>query len=187
MKKCQRILILILIIGLLLTACSSTDQSAAPEATKEEDEIPAWFDMPMKDVQTGETFTISDLSGKVILIETMAMWCPTCLKQEKEVKMVLELLGDRDDFIIIAMDVDPNENATALKAYIQENELDWIFVIPSIEIKRDISNRYTAQLLNPPTVPMLIIDRNGDVYGLPFGVKGATALHNTILTYLDDE
>jgi hypothetical protein len=84
------------------------------------------------------------------------------------------------------MDIDSNENAEALSAYIDEHDLDWIFVIASTEIKRDISNRYTAQLLNPPTVPMLVIDRNGDVYGLPFGIKNATALYNTILTYLDE-
>jgi hypothetical protein len=59
-------------------------------------------------------------------------------------------------------------------------------VVASPEIIRDIGNRYTAQLLNPPLAPMLIIDRNGDVYGLPYGVKAADALHRTILSYLDE-
>ena len=36
---------------------------------------PAWFDVPMVDVRTWQTFTINDHHGKVILVETLAMWC----------------------------------------------------------------------------------------------------------------
>lgn len=186
MKYRRLVLFLILLSTLLISACSSLGQGTASELTNEEDEIPAWFEMPMTDVRTGEEFTISDLSGKVILIETMAMWCPTCLSQELEVKEVLALLGDRDDFVSIALDVDSKESAEALRAFTEEHELDWIFVVASPEIIRDIGNRYTAQLLNPPLAPMLIIDRNGDVYGLPYELKEADALHRTILSYLDD-
>ena len=74
----------------------------------------------------------------------------------------------------------------ALNVYISENKLDSIFVIASTEIKRELGNHYSAEILNPPLVPMLIIDRNGDVYGLPYGIKKAEALHKTILSYLDD-
>lgn len=187
MNKRIFLLILTIITLLFIAACSSDKQTDSSSEGVSEEEIPAWFDMEMTDVRTNETFTISDLSGKVILIETMAMWCPTCLKQEREVQKMLELLGERDDFINIAMDIDSNENAEALNAYIDENNLDWIFVIASTEIKRELGNRYTAELLNPPLVPMLIIDRNGDVYGLPYGVKKAEALHKTLLTYLDKQ
>lgn len=185
MKKRKIAFILVLLLTQIISACSLINQDISPESVSEEEEIPAWFEMPMTDVRSGETFTISDLSGKVILVETMAMWCPTCLTQEREVQKVLGLLGERDDFVNIAMDVDSNENAEALRGYIAEHELDWIFVIASVEIKRDLGNRYSAQLLNPPVAPMLIIDRNGNVYGLPYGLKKADALYNTILTYLD--
>lgn len=185
LKRRKYTFVLAVLLALLVSACSSNQSATNPESSSEAAEIPAWFEMPMTDVRTGDEFTISDLSGKVILIETMAMWCPTCLKQELEVQKVNDLLADRDDFVSIAMDVDSKENAEALREYIDENELDWIFVVASTEIIRDIANRYTAQLLNPPLVPMLIIDRNGDVYGLPYGVKSAGALHRTILSYLD--
>jgi thiol-disulfide isomerase/thioredoxin len=185
LKKQKYHFMLAVVLTLLVSACSLNQLGTPSESSGEDAEIPAWFEMPMTDIRTGEEFTISDLSGKVILIETMAMWCPTCLKQELEVKKVNDLLGERDDFVSIAIDVDSKEDAEALRIYVDENELDGIFVVAYTELIRDIANRYTAELLNPPLVPMLIIDRNGDVYGLPYGLKPAGALHRTIMSYLE--
>jgi thiol-disulfide isomerase/thioredoxin len=67
---------------------------------------PAWYGADLTNAATGETFRIQDLKGKVVLVETMAMWCPTCLSQEKEVKALYEQLGQRDDFVSIGIDVD---------------------------------------------------------------------------------
>ncbi|MEJ2550514.1 MAG: TlpA disulfide reductase family protein [Anaerolineales bacterium] len=185
MKKRKYVFFVVLALTLFVAACGSSSPTTTSASVNEGDQTPAWFEMPMTDVRSGEEFTISDLSGKVILVETMAMWCPTCLKQEGEVKQVQELLGARDDFVNIALDVDPKENAEALKSYVDEHGFDWIFSVASPEIARDLGNRYSAQLLNPPLVPMLIIDKNGDVYGLPYGLKSAEALHITLLSYLD--
>ena len=49
---------------------------------------------------------------------------------------------------------------------------------------RALGNLYSAEYLNPPLEPMLIIDRHGDVYGLPYGFKSAEALSNTLEQYL---
>ena len=47
-------------------------------------ETPAWAAAPLTDVTTGKAFTISELKGKVVLVENMAIWCPTCLRQQRE-------------------------------------------------------------------------------------------------------
>ena len=39
-------------------------------------EAPAWYSASLTDVNTGQAFTINDCKGKVILVETLAMWCP---------------------------------------------------------------------------------------------------------------
>ena len=61
--------LLLLMMGWSLSACSltSTNRITPTEASK-----PDWFDIPLTDVQTGETFTINDFAGKVVLLETMA-------------------------------------------------------------------------------------------------------------------
>ena len=48
-------------------------------------DIPAWFSVPLTDVNTGSQFSISDFKGKVVLVEAMAVWCSTCISQQGEV------------------------------------------------------------------------------------------------------
>jgi thiol-disulfide isomerase/thioredoxin len=192
MKKQNLVLILVLLFVLLTSACGSISNStdaitAKQDAASEEVGTPVWFEMPLTDVRTGQTITISELSNKVVLVETMAMWCPTCLKQELEVQKMHNMLGERDDLISIAIDIDSNENADALNDYIDEHDFDWFFVVASPELKRDIGNHYGANFLTPPAVPLLIIDRYGDAYGLPYGLKKAESLSKTLQTFLDED
>jgi hypothetical protein len=41
------------------------------------------------------------------------------------------------------------------------------------------------QYLNPPSAPMFVVDRQGGVHALPFGVKSADALQKALQPYLD--
>jgi hypothetical protein len=74
-------------------------------------ETPDWFHAELVNVATGEPFRIADYQGKVVLVETMAMWCSNCLKQQQQVKALHDLLGERDDFISVGLDIDINEDA----------------------------------------------------------------------------
>ena len=42
-------------------------------------------------------FTLADFKGKVVLVETMAVWCSTCLRQQTNVLALHEDLGERDE------------------------------------------------------------------------------------------
>ena len=170
---------------------AAVEEMAATEAvetvvTETEDPAPpAWFSAEMKDVVSGESFTINDFAGKVVLLETMATWCPTCLKQANEVKALKEMLADQDDVVLLSLDVDLNEDEDVLKNYTTQGGFDWRFAVAPLEVQRELGNLYTADLLNPPLAPMLIIDQQGDVFGLPNGLKGAEALYKTLLSHLD--
>ena len=37
-------------------------------------EAPAWYSASLTDASTGQAFTINDFKGKVVLVETLAMW-----------------------------------------------------------------------------------------------------------------
>lgn len=144
-------------------------------------ERPAWFDLEMNDVLTGEPFTIGDFAGKVVLLETMAVWCPTCQRQGNEVVRLRELLGDPDDFVSVSLDVDMGEDEALLKRYAEKLGYDWRFAVAPLHVARALGNLYSAQYLNPPLSPMLIIDREGNVLGLPFGsVKDAESLQRVL-------
>lgn len=148
-------------------------------------ETPDWFNASLTNAQTGEQFTINELEGKVILLETLAMWCSNCLKQQKEVKALHELLGEREDFVSIGLDIDPYEEAQTLKEYAESNQFTWIYVVAGAEVSREIGLLYGDQFLNPPSTPMFIIDRNGEVHPLPFGIKSAEDLKDALEPFLE--
>jgi thiol-disulfide isomerase/thioredoxin len=158
------------------------DASGDPEVDVQPDvERPEWFDIEMIDVQTGEPFAINDFAGKVVLLETMAVWCPTCRKQGDEVVKLTELLGDPDDLVSISLDVDVNEDAELLARYAEKFGFDWHIAVAPLPVARALGNLYSAQYLNPPLAPMLIVDRDGSVLGLPFsGVKDAESLQGVV-------
>lgn len=149
-------------------------------------ESPAWFGAALTNVNTGGTFTINDFKGKVVLVETMAVWCSNCLKQQGQVKALHEQLGMRDDFISVGLDIDLNENADQLKSFTSGQGFDWYYAVVSADVAREIASLYGDQFLNPPSTPILIIDRHGVAHPLPFGIKSADDLAKAIQPYLDE-
>ena len=147
---------------------------------------PAFFKAALVNATTGDTFSIRDYQGKVILVETMAIWCSNCLKQQKQVKALHELLGERDDFVSLGLDIDPNESLQDLQGYVERNGFDWLYAVAPVEVAREIAQLYGDQFLNPPSTPIFIIDRHGDVHPLPFGIKSAEQLKDAIDPFLSE-
>jgi hypothetical protein len=165
---------------LVLVACTTAPQATTAVVTT----TPEWFDMELVDAQTGETFTMNDYAGNVILLEAMAIWCPNCVVQAHEVRTLHEALGYPEDLISVTLDVDINEDSASLKEYAYGYGFDWHFAIAPIEVARALGNLYTAQYLNPPLSPMMIIDREGNVHHLEYGIKDAETLKKALEPYL---
>jgi thiol-disulfide isomerase/thioredoxin len=170
------------------TMMEATPEAMMPHAAMTDTMMaaPAWFGANLTEATTGATFTVQDFKDKVVLVETMAMWCPTCLQQQQEVKALHDQLGMRDDLVTLGIDVDINENLAGLKDYVAKNGFDWTYTVASTDVARDISNLYGAQFLNPPSTPMLIIDKHGEAHPLPFGLKSAADLQKALEPYLND-
>ena len=169
---------------LFVFGCTPSQPSNAvePQAV-----TPDWFEMELTDAQTGETFTMNDYAGKVVLLETMAMWCPNCIVQANEVRKLHEALGNPDDLISVSLDVDINEDGESLGDYAGGYGFDWHFAVAPLEVARELGNLYTAQYLNPPLSPMLIIDREGNVHHLEYGFKDADTLKKAVEPYLAEK
>ncbi len=159
-------------------------QAMEEEPQPAEQQYPDWYAAELTDVNTGEVFTIQDNLGKVYLVETLAVWCSNCLRQQQEVKRFHDLLGERDDFESLGVNIDPNEDTVLLTGYIQKNGFDWKYVVANNEIIDEISALYGPQFLNPPSTPMLIIDRQGNPHPLGFGIKSAEELLDAVTPYL---
>jgi len=140
----------------------------------------------LTDVNTGMVFRVADFQGKVVLVETMAVWCSNCFRQQSEVKRLHELLGDREDFVSLGIDIDPNEDVPLLTGYVKNNGFDWLYVVAAEELVNEISELYGTQFLNPPSTPMLIIDKQSEAHLLPFGIRSAEELQSLLMPFFED-
>jgi hypothetical protein len=146
---------------------------------------PAWLSAALRNVKTGETFSIEEYKGRVVLVETLAMWCSNCLRQQTQVQDLHALVGEHADFVSLGLDIDPNEEAEMLKGYTERNGFDWLYAISPQLVSRDIGNKYGEQFLNPTSTPMLIVDRHGEVHTLRFGIKSAEELYAILEPFLE--
>jgi len=181
--KLFHFLLVLPVSSLILFACMPA-QKPATIAAVTPTTTPDWFDIKLTDAQTGKTFTMNDYAGKVVLVETMAVWCPTCILQASYIYKLRDQLGHPDDLISVSLDVDSNEDAGVLKEYIAQYGFDWSFVVAPLLVERALGNLYSAEYLNPPLAPMLIIDRQGGVHTLPYGLKDNETLQKAVEPYL---
>jgi len=93
----------------------------------------------------------------------------------------------RDDLVTVALDIDPNEDADSLKEYAARNGFDWYYAVAPRDVAREIGQLYGDQFLSPPSTPMLIVDRHGEVHPLPFGLKTAADLEAALEPFLGEE
>lgn len=133
-----------------------------------------WRTAEMVDVRTGETLTINQLSGQLVIIEPMAIWCSSCRFQQNEVRKALESLG-REDVVFISLDVDPNESEPALARYAEELGFPWRFVVATRELSRSLADTFGVQVLSPPSTPKILVAPDGTAE-VSFGIKRAAEL-----------
>lgn len=150
------------------TDAASGESSAAPSQV--EDPLLAY---ELVDVVSGETFTLGELAADApVLVETMAIWCTTCLTQQRQVVRAHE----QAEFHSVGIDVDPNEDPEDLSAYAEREGFDWRFVKADAELVKLLTDRYGFGVTNPPSTPTFIV-ADGEVRALEFGrVRSAEEL-----------
>jgi hypothetical protein len=151
--------------------------SSVPSATGEPSAIPdpseepsgavlgqAWAVASLTDVTTGETFRIADLvaPGRTIFVEAMAIWCTKCRAQQVEFTAALERL-DPADVAYVVLTVDPSESAAELARYEAERAFHGMYAVAGPDVSRALEEEFGPTVLNPPSVPVIVIDPDGTV------------------------
>lgn len=137
-----------------------------------------WWNAELKDVRTGENFRISDFEGKPIMVESFAVWCPTCTKQQRETKKFEAEIGDA--VVSISLDTDPNEDESRIRKHIEENGFDWYYAISPIEVTKSLIDDFGVEIVNAPFVPVILICEDGSAHKLERGVKNVEKLKAAI-------
>jgi len=176
-------LVVVAVIVLLFTfnpfgervAIAEESSGAAEEAAINADlELPAWMDFELEDAVSGKTFTIRELVGRPILLESFAVWCSICLRQQKEMARLVELEGDR--IVHIALNTDPNEDLDKVREHAMTHGFDWYYAVAPIEMTQLLIDEFGLTVVNAPRAPVVLIAEDGSAELLRSGVKTAEEL-----------
>ncbi len=131
------------------------------------DDDSLWRNAEFIDIRTQEIFSVSDFSEPVLL-ESFAVWCPTCTRQQKETQKLHDELGNR--IITISLDTDPNEEESRVKEHIESNGFTSYYAVSSSDTTQNLIDEFGIDIVNAPSVPMILVC-DGKVKKLGRGVK----------------
>lgn len=113
-----------------------------------------WMDMV-----NGGDMKLSDLRGKYVLIDFWASWCGPCRKENPNVVRLYKKYKDKG-FTVFSVSLD--DNATAWKAAIESDGLEWPYHVSDLKKWNSI----VVQLYKFEGIPhTVLIDKKGTIIG----------------------
>ncbi len=133
-----------------------------------------WRSAEFTDVRTGESFSVSQFAGKPVLLESFAVWCPVCTKQQREIQKLHEEIGDA--VVSISLDTDPNEDAAKVLEAAQQRGFTWRFAVSPAEITKALIEEFGPAIVNAPIAPVILVCEDQSARLLGRGTKSAEEL-----------
>lgn len=161
-------------IVLLIIAGIGVVGGCTPAASGAEPGGRPWMSIELRDVASGETFTIGDFAGRPVLVESFAVWCPTCTAQQREIGRLRQREGETT--VHISLDTDPNEDEARIKEHLARTGFDWYYAVSPIELTRALIDDFGLTMVNAPASPMVLICADQSSRLLRTGVKSADDL-----------
>ncbi len=162
MRK-RALIVSLLIILVVVIAVTSVTYLSKP---KDNERIVQAQDFALTDLK-GHAFRLSDFGGKVVVIDFMATWCPSCKSQLTILNAIAEKYGSR--IVLLSIDVDPTEPEEDIAALAQQYSYPaWIWA-------RDTAN--LAQAYQVSAIPKtIILDKDRYIRFEDVGLIGASNL-----------
>lgn len=82
-------------------------------------------DFSFTEVDSGEVYHLSDFTGKMVLLNFFATWCPYC-KEELPYIYELHMMYPEDMLQIISIDTDYSETESQVSKFKQQWNMDWL-------------------------------------------------------------
>lgn len=162
---------LLVAAALLLSACTSTyDQASAAPVNKGQKARKAAPDFTLNDVN-GRPVKLSDLRGKVVLLNFWATWCGPC---KVEIPWFIEFEQKYKDrgLVVIGVAMD-EEGWSVVKPYIAERRINYRVVVGTEKVGLDYGGVESL-----PTT--FIIDKAGNIASTHVGLVSRKEYENDI-------
>jgi cytochrome c biogenesis protein CcmG, thiol:disulfide interchange protein DsbE len=171
MNFTQRIIFysLMLIAGAAWTVLSMDQTASASIVAAPQVGFPA-PDFTLQ-TQTGETYTLSELKGKAVLINLWATWCPPCRAEMPAIQNIYDEYK-QEGLIVLAINMTTQDNPLNIAPFAEEYNLTFPILLDE---KGVISSAY--QLRSLPS--SYFIDREGIISEVVIGGPMAEALLRT--------
>lgn len=113
-------------ISVLAFQVPTGDGSTLTDIVPDKDLLDLGLEVPENwafDLADGTTQSLSDLSGKVILVDLMATWCSSCATQNAYLETVYETFGS--SVVILSLTIDRSETISMMADYQSDKGLPW--------------------------------------------------------------
>jgi thiol-disulfide isomerase/thioredoxin len=111
-------------------------------------------DFSAKDI-AGRTVKLSDLQGKVVLLDFWATWCPPCRVEIPHLLEINRKFKDKE-FVLISVSLD--RDLQAARRFVKDKKMDWVHII-DWEAGQKIATLYQVEYI-PST---FLVGRTGKI------------------------
>jgi peroxiredoxin len=171
MKKKVGLIALLLPLWLLMAPAYSQDRSSSCSV----DDKTANLDFTLMDMN-GDELQLSDLKGKVILLDFWATWCAPC---RIEIPGFIELFDSYEDRGLVVLGISVDDSVESLLLYAEEMEMDYPILIG--DQRDDVKDAY-GPLYGFPTT--FLINRDGNICHQHIGFSPKEQFESEILQLL---
>lgn len=119
-------------------------------------------DFTATDVETGASMSLSDLEGRIVLLNIWATWCPPCETEMPSMDRLYRELGP-EGFSVVAISVD-QESTSLVRRWVEERGL-------SFTVLHDRDGRFEESFRSVGVPESFLIDRDGRLVAREIGPR----------------
>lgn len=124
---------------------------------------------------SGKTLSLSNASGKPLVINFWNSWCPPC---QEETPVLAEIYrAHKGEFQLYGINVTTNDTINAVKLFMENFHISYPILLDK---SGKVSHKYDIRGM-PTTI---LINRKGQIAGVIVGFQGKKELRNKILTFI---
>lgn len=137
-----------------------------------------WRTAMLRDVVSGEEFSLDQFGNKPVLVLTFTVSCPICTAQQREINALIS--SGKQDFTFIALDIDPYEDAGAVLSHVRQNRFLGYYTIAPVEVTASLVRDFGIDVATPASAPAIVICPGGRASLFSGGLKNQERLKDAL-------